>query len=92
MKITKVEIFRKEKEGSRLKAYVDFTLDDALAISGAKIIEGRTRLFVSMPGKVGKDGRDENCVFPTNQKTRDMFEKTIISEYKKLLKEERENK
>lgn len=92
MKITKLEIFRREKERSRLKAYVDFILDDALAIRGAKIIEGKTRLFLSMPGKVGKDGRDENVVYPINQETRDMFENTILSEYEKMLKEESESK
>ena len=40
MEITKLEVFRREREGSRLKAFVDFTLDDCLAIRGAKIIQG----------------------------------------------------
>lgn len=88
MKITKLEIYRREKEGSRLKAFVDFTLNDCLAIRGAKIIEGKTRLFVSMPGKLNKDGKEENVVFPTNKETRDMFEKVILDEYDKKVKEE----
>ena len=57
MEITRLEVYRREKEGSRLKAFVDFTLDDCLAIRGAKIIEGNSRLFVSMPGKLNKDGK-----------------------------------
>ena len=64
MEVTKVSIYPREKEGSRLKAFVDFTLDDCLAIKGAKIIEGNTRLFVSMPGKINKFGKEENIVFP----------------------------
>ena len=46
MEITRLEVYPREKEGSRLKAFVDFTLDDCLAIRGAKIIEGNSRLFV----------------------------------------------
>ena len=83
MEITRLEVYRREKEGSRLKAFVDFTLDDCLAIRGAKIIEGNSRLFVSMPGKLNKDGKEENVVFPTNKETREKFEKVILDEYNK---------
>ena len=83
MEVTKVSIYPREKEGSRLKAFVDFTLDDCLAIKGAKIIEGNTRLFVSMPGKINKFGKEENIVFPTNKETREKIESVILDEYKK---------
>lgn len=88
MEITRLEVYRREKEGSRLKAFVDFTLDDCLAIRGAKIIEGNSRLFVSMPGKFNKDGKEENVVFPTNKETREKFEKVILDEYNRILNEE----
>lgn len=87
MEITGLEIYRREKEGSKLKAFVDFTLDDCLAIKGAKIIEGKTRLFVSMPGRIGKDGREENVVFPINRETREKFEKVILDAYDKKVRE-----
>ena len=86
MEITKVDVYPREKEGSRLKAFVDFTIDDCLAIRGAKIIEGNTRLFVSMPGKLNKFGKEENVVFPTNRETREKFEDVILKEYEKVLK------
>ena len=85
MEITRVDIYPREKEGSRLKAFVDFTIDDCLAIKGAKIIEGNTRLFVSMPGKLNKFGKEENVVFPTNKETREKFEEVILGEYKKKM-------
>ncbi len=84
MEITKVDVYPREKEGSRLKAFVDFTIDDCLAVKGAKIIEGNTRLFVSMPGKLNKFGKEENIVFPTNKETREKFEEVILNEYKKV--------
>lgn len=87
MEITKLDIYHREREGSRLKAFVDFTLDDCLAIRGAKIIEGNSRLFVSMPGKLNKEGKEENVVFPTNKETREKFEKVILDEYTKQMNE-----
>lgn len=86
MEITKLDVYPREKEGSKLKAFVDFTIDDCLAIRGAKIIEGNTRLFVSMPGKLNKFGKEENVVFPTNRETREKFEDVILKEYEKVLK------
>ena len=91
MEVTKVNIYLREKEGSRLKAFVDFTLDDCLAVKGAKIIEGNKRLFVSMPGKLNKFGKEENVVFPTNKETREKFEEVILNEYKKVTEENQEN-
>ncbi len=91
MEITKVDVYPREKEGSRLKAFVDFTIDDCLAVKGAKIIEGNTRLFVSMPGKLNKFGKEENVVFPTNKETREKFEEVILNEYKKVTEENQEN-
>ncbi len=87
MEITKVDVYPREKEGSKLKAFVDFTIDDCLAVKGAKIIEGNTRLFVSMPGKLNKFGKEENVVFPTNKETREKFEEVILNEYKKVTEE-----
>ena len=88
MEITKLDIYRREKEGSRLKAFVDFTLDDCLAIRGAKIIDGKTRVFVSMPGKLNKEVKEENVVFPINKEMRDYLETTILDAYNKMLEEE----
>lgn len=90
MEITKVDIYPREKEGSRLKAFVDFTIDDCLAIRGAKIIEGNTRLFVSMPGKLNKFGKEENVVFPTNRETREKFEEVILNAYNKKITEKKQ--
>ena len=87
MEITKVDVYPREKEGSKLKAFVDCTIDDCLAVKGAKIIEGNTRLFVSMPGKLNKFGKEENVVFPTNKETREKFEEVILNEYKKVTEE-----
>ena len=86
MEVTSISVYPREKEGSRLKAFVDFTLDNCLAIKGAKIIEGKTRIFVSMPGKINKFGKEENVVFPITKELRDKIENAIITEYDKIKK------
>ena len=90
MEITRLEVYPREKEGSRLKAFVDFTLDDCLAIRGAKIIEGNSRLFVAMPGKLNKEGKEENVVFPTNKEMREMLETAVMDEYNRMINEKKE--
>ncbi len=90
MKITRLEVYPREKEGSRLKAFVDFTLDDCLAIRGAKIIEGNSRLFLAMPGKLNKEGKEENVVFPTNKEMREMLETAVMDEYNRMINEKKE--
>ena len=86
MEVTSISVYPREKEGSRLKAFVDFTLDNCLAIKGAKIIEGKTRIFVSMPGKINKLGKEKNVVFPITKELRDKIENAIITEYDKIKK------
>ncbi len=83
MEITQTKIFYRNKEGSKLKAFVDFTIDDCFIVRGAKIIEGNKRLFVAMPSKLSKDGKEENIVFPLNKETRDKIENFILNEYHK---------
>lgn len=90
MEITKVDIYRREKEGSRLRAFVDFTIDDCLAVRGAKIIEGNSRLFLSMPSKLNREKKEENVVFPTNKETREMFEDVILGKYYELVEKDNE--
>ena len=90
MKITRLEVYPREKEGSRLKAFVDFTFDDCLAIRGAKIIEGNSRLFLAMPGKLNKEGKEENVVFPTNKEMREMLETAVMDEYNRMINEKKE--
>ena len=87
MEITQTKIFHREKEGARLKAFVDFIIDDCFIIRGAKIIEGNKRLFVAMPSKLNKEGKEENIVFPLNKETREKIENFILNQYNEEIKE-----
>lgn len=86
MKITEVRV-RLKKE-NKLKAYVNVTVDNALAVRGMKVISGEKGLFVSMPSRKRKDGKYEDIVHPINNETRQEMEKVILEEYNRVLETE----
>lgn len=84
MEISNVRIYKNEREGSRVKAFVKVDVDDALTISNIRIIEGENRVFCAMPNHKVKDEKWEDVVYPKNQEARDYLEKVILDEYKKV--------
>lgn len=88
MEITKVHVYKTDKEGSRLKGYATVTIDDCFVINNIRIIEGENRLFCAMPSRKVNDEKFEDVVHPTNKETRDMFEEKILEEYNNPTSEE----
>lgn len=81
MKITSVNVRKVEKEDSNLKAFVNITIDDSLAVKDLRIINGNNGLFVAMPSRKNKDGEYRDIVHPINQEVRTMMEEEIIKAY-----------
>lgn len=81
MKITKIKIDKIGKD--KLKGFADIILDDCLAIHRIKIIEGKNRMFVSMPDRKRADGTFSDVVHPINQEFRKYIEKAILEEFNK---------
>ena len=77
MNITDIRIF--PVGDAKLKAFVSIIIDHSFLISGIKVIEGNTGLFLSMPSKKRKDGTFKDIAHPLNQETRTWMEKTIIA-------------
>lgn len=75
-------LFRVEKEGSKLKAFVDLSIGDSLIVKGFKVVEGEKGLFVSMPSSPGKDGKWYEAAFPTSKEKRQEIAEIILSAYK----------
>ena len=74
-------IFRLEKEGSRLKAFVDLAVGSSLIVKGFKVVEGQEGLFVGMPRVAGKDGKWYEAAFPVSQGKRREISEVILSAY-----------
>lgn len=83
MNITDIRIF--PVGDAKLKAFVSIILDHCFLVSGIKVIEGNTGLFLSMPSKKRKDGTFKDIAHPLNQDTRTWMEKTIIAKYHETL-------
>jgi stage V sporulation protein G len=87
MQVTEVRVFPVDEE--KLRGYATITLDNCFLIRDLKIIRGTTGLFVSMPSKKRKDGTYKDIAHPLNNETRKMIEEKIITEYERVLAEER---
>jgi stage V sporulation protein G len=55
LEITEVNIFLKEGQDKKLKAYATLTFDNAFVVRNVKVIEGNKGLFVAMPSRKLKD-------------------------------------
>lgn len=81
MKITSINVRKVNTGDPKLKAFVNITIDDSLAVKDLRIIEKEDRLLVAMPSRKNKDGEYRDIVHPINQEVRTMMEEEIIKAY-----------
>ena len=74
-------LFRVEKEGSKLKAFVDLSIGGCLIVKGFKVVQGEEGLFVSMPSQPGKDGKWYQVALPSTKEKRKEINDVILSAY-----------
>ena len=75
-----VKIYRLTKE-SRIKAFVDIGINDALLIKGVRIVQGKKGLFISMPTEQGKNERWYERVRCLNQDVRFLIAQKVLDAY-----------
>lgn len=83
MKITDVKIIKVEGK-NRCKGIATIVIDNCFAVNDIKIIESQKGLFVAMPIKVKPSGEFKDIAHPINSETRELIQKTILEEYKKI--------
>ena len=88
MKITKVDVTRFEKEGSRMKGRATVQLDECFVVRDIRIIDGDNGLFIAMPSKKSADGEFRDIAHPINSSTRENIQSIILERYHKSLEEE----
>jgi len=86
MNITEVKVLPVDGD-ERLKAFVSMKIDDCFVVRDMKIISGDTGFFVAMPAKKLKDGTYRDLFHPLDKPTRDMVEKCVLSEYKRVVQQ-----
>ncbi len=90
MDVTEVRIFPVQEE--RLRAYVTITFDHCFVVRDLKVINGNNGLFVAMPSKKRKDGTYRDTAHPLDNKTREMIESKVLSEYDKEIQKRQVDK
>jgi stage V sporulation protein G len=68
-------------QDSRVKAFVDLSVNDALLIKGLRIVQGKKGLFVSMPTEQGKNERWYERVRCMNQNVRSLIVEKVLEAY-----------
>lgn len=81
--ISRITITKNKKE-SKLKAWVNISLSDAIVIHGIKVFEGKNGLFAIMPSRKTKDGKFRDIAHALNNETRNMIQKAVIDKYNEL--------
>jgi len=84
--ITKVKVTPVNDKRTNTVAYVNFTIDDALAINGARLVSSENGLFLAMPSKSRKDPKTgkitwKDVCFPINKPTRTQMETAALEEF-----------
>ena len=70
---------RKAMGDGNLKAFANVRVADVLTIRGVCVMKGKSGLFVSMPSKLGKDGKWFETVTPDQSLKREIENKVLES-------------
>jgi stage V sporulation protein G len=80
IKVLKVHRFVSE---SRIKAFVDISVNDSLLIKGLRVVEAKKGLFVSMPIETGKNEKWYERVRCLNQGVREEISQEVLKAYRR---------
>ena len=89
MKITEVRVYPLSNKDSNLKAFASITLDDAVCITGIRIVEGKNGVFMSMPQSKDNDGEYHDVAFPITKDAREAIQDAVLDEYEAAAKPKR---
>lgn len=68
----------------KLKAFVTLTINDCFVVRDIKLLQGPGGFIVAMPSKKLKDGSYQDVAHPINKGAREMIERAVLTEYKKV--------
>ena len=80
MQVTEVRVYKTQKN-TPLKAFVNVTLDNAFAIHGVKVIEGRNGIFVGFPNRKDKNGDFRDICHPINSEARQVIADAVLKAF-----------
>ena len=85
--VTASQVFPLREPIGKTKAMARVVLNDQLQMTGIRIVEGVTGLFVAYPNDPGYKGEDYRSLFyPVTRSLRDHIEQILLSQYAEALK------
>ena len=76
-----VRVYPLDEPQGNTKAFASVSLDDAVAIRGVRVVDGKKGLFVTMPQSKDKEGDYHDIAFPLNGDLRKEITKTVLDKY-----------
>lgn len=92
MKITETRVFMLGNQDNALKAFASITIDDAVCITGIRIIEGKNGVFMTMPQSKDNEGEYHDVAFPITKEAREAIQDAVLDEYDAAAKPKRKRK
>jgi stage V sporulation protein G len=83
-----VQVYPIEEPKGKTVAFANVGIDDMLAISGIRVVNGEKGNFVAMPQTQDKKGEYHNVATPVNDDLRKEINKAVLAEYKAVCNEE----
>jgi stage V sporulation protein G len=90
MEITSVRIYKKDKEGSNIKAVASVVIDDSFVVHGLRVVESDGVRFLGMPRRKVADGEYKDIAHALNTETRTKLEDAVFKAYEEELSKEEE--
>jgi len=88
-KLTNIKVKLYNNDTSKVKAFVDITLNNALVIRGLRIVDGKNGRFLAYPTVRKQDIKKMyDICFPIERTLKIYIEKEVFNEYEEVLKNE----
>jgi len=87
LEVTGVSIYHIKNENSKLKAFAQIILNNALKISGLRVVEGENGLFTAFPDQKNKNGEYFSLVVPLNKEVYQTIREEVIHSYQSAVAE-----
>lgn len=88
IKATYVQVFTEPKPTGKTKAFARVLLNDVFQLTGLRVIDGASGLFVSYPTDSNFTGEDyRSAMYPVTKDLREHIESVVLAEYQKQIKQ-----
>ena len=83
--VTDAKVYPVKDSKNKIRAYAHIVLNEALRLSGLKVIEGENGLFVGYPSEKGQDGKYHSLFNPITRESRNIIQDVVLENYERAI-------